>query len=42
MKMLRRGGGGVGAEVLCVCSGSFEKSVRSRGRALNLVIELRA
>ena len=34
--MLRRwgeGGGGGGAELLCVCSGSFGKSVRSRGRA---------
>ena len=32
--MLRRvGGGGGGAEIVCVCSGSFEKSVRSRGRA---------
>ena len=31
MKMLRWGGGG--AEILCVCSGGFDKSVRSRGRA---------
>ena len=31
--MLRRLGGGGGAEIVCVCSGSFEKSVRSRGRA---------
>ena len=29
-KMLRRG---EGAEILCVCSGDFEKSVRSRKRA---------
>ena len=34
-------GGGGGAEILCVCSG-FEKSVRSRERAKNLAIELRA
>jgi len=27
------GGGGGGAEVLCVCSRDFEKSVRSRERA---------
>ena len=38
--MLRRVCGG--AEIVCVCSGSFEKSVRSRGRASNLAIELRA
>ena len=31
--MLRRWGGGGGAEMLGVCSGSFGKSVRSRGRA---------
>ena len=30
MKMLRRG---EGAEILCVCSGGFQKSVRSRGSA---------
>ena len=41
MKILRRRGGG-GSEILCVCSGAFEKSVRSRGRAYNLAIELRA
>ena len=30
MNTLREGGG---AEILCVCSEGFEKSVRSRGRA---------
>ena len=40
--MLSRGGGGEGAEILCVCLEGFEKLVRSRGRALNLAIELRA
>ena len=29
--MMLRGGGGT--EILCVCSGGFEKSVKSRGRA---------
>ena len=34
MKMLvGGGGGGGGGAVLCVCSGGFENSVRSRGRA---------
>ena len=33
MKMLVGGGGGGGGAVLCVCSGGFENSVRSRGRA---------
>ena len=32
MKMLRGGGGGGAAEILCVCSGGFEKSVRLSGR----------
>ena len=36
------GGGGVEAQILCVCLGGFEKSVSSRGRVKNLAIELRA
>ena len=31
--MLRGGGGEGGTEILCVCSGGFEISVKSRGRA---------
>ena len=28
-----------GAEILCMCSGGFEKSVRSRGKAKKLAID---
>ena len=38
IKMLTGGG----AEILCGFGGDFEKSVRSRERAYNLAIELRA
>ena len=39
IKKLMGGGGGL---KFCMCSGGFEKSARSRERAQNLAIELRA
>ena len=36
MKMFRE------TESLCVCSWALKKSLRSRGRAYNLAVELRA